>query len=80
MGLSAVTRNFQVTLPKDVRERLRIKEGDRVFVDVDEDGKIVLDIVKKSPVDEYSGIWKKETEGVKYTRKLRREWAARAED
>jgi AbrB family looped-hinge helix DNA binding protein len=80
MGISAVTRNFQVTLPKDVRERLRIKEGDRVFVEVDEDGKITIDIMKKSPVDESSGIWKKEAEGVKYTRKLRKDWAARSED
>jgi AbrB family looped-hinge helix DNA binding protein len=79
MGISAVTRNFQVTLPKDVRERLRIKEGDKVFVDVDEDGKITLDIVKKSPVDESFGIWKEEMEGVEYTRRLRQEWAARTE-
>ena len=67
-------------MPKDVRERLRIKEGDRVFVDVAEDGKITIDIVKKSPVDESFGIWKEEVEGVEYTRKLRQEWAARAED
>jgi len=79
MGISAVTRNFQVTLHKDVRERLRIKEGDKVFVDVDEDGKITLDIVKKSPVDESFGIWKEEMEGVEYTRRLRQEWAARTE-
>ncbi|MEE8403004.1 MAG: AbrB/MazE/SpoVT family DNA-binding domain-containing protein [Candidatus Hydrothermarchaeaceae archaeon] len=75
MGISAVTRNFQVTLPRDVRERMRIKEGDKVFVDVDEDGKITMDIVKKSPVDESFGIWKEEVEGIEYTRKLRQEWA-----
>jgi len=79
MGISAVTRNFQVTLPKDVRERLRIKEGDKVFVDVDEDGRITLDIVKKSPVDESFGIWEGEMEGMEYTRKLRQEWTARTE-
>jgi AbrB family looped-hinge helix DNA binding protein len=79
MGISAITRNFQITLPKDVREHLRIKEGDRVFVDVDEDGKIILNIVKKSPVDESFGIWKGEMGGIEYTRKLRREWVARTE-
>ncbi len=38
-----------------------------------------MDIVKKSPVDESFGIWKEEVEGIKYERKLRREWAAMAE-
>lgn len=80
MGISTITRNFQVTLPKDVRERLRIKEGDNVFVEVDDDGKITMDIVKKSPVDESFGIWREEVEGAEYTRKLRQEWATEAGD
>lgn len=80
MGISIVTRNFQVTLPKDVRERSRIMEGDKILVDVDEEGRIVLNVLKKSPVEESFGIWKDEVEGIEYTRKLRREWRARAED
>jgi AbrB family looped-hinge helix DNA binding protein len=80
MGISVVTRNFQVTLPKDVRERTKIKEGDKVFVDVNEEGEIILNPIKKSPTDESFGIWKGETEGVEYTEKLRKEWEARVED
>lgn len=36
MGMSevVVTRNHQVTLTKDVREKLGIREGDRVVVNV----------------------------------------------
>ncbi|RLF18409.1 MAG: AbrB family transcriptional regulator [Thermoprotei archaeon] len=38
-----VTRNFQVTIPLEIREKLNIKEGDRVkFVFDEESGKVYL--------------------------------------
>ncbi len=36
MGLVKVTRNYQVTIPADVRKRAKIKEGDLVDVEYDE--------------------------------------------
>ena len=47
MGLTKVTRNYQITIPSDVRKKLGIKEGDVLVVDV-EDGKVVL---KKSELE-----------------------------
>lgn len=33
----------QMTLPKEIREALEIKEGDRVLLKVEPDGKVVLE-------------------------------------
>lgn len=36
--LSKITRHGQITLPKEVRDRLRVKEGDYMDVKMSEDG------------------------------------------
>ena len=77
MGISRVTRNCQVTLPKDVRELAGIKEGDDVFFNI-EKGKIFLQRADKDPIMAAAGIWKglKET-GVQYQKRVRGEWKKR---
>jgi AbrB family looped-hinge helix DNA binding protein len=40
--MSAVTQKGQVTIPKPIRERLRLKAGSRVAFDIDEKGDVVL--------------------------------------
>lgn len=42
-----VTRKFQVTIPKEVREALGIRVGDRLLVRVEE-GKIIMEPIKGS--------------------------------
>jgi len=39
---SKITRRFQITLPKDVRQRFNFKEGDLILFIV-EDGKLCLE-------------------------------------
>lgn len=41
LDIVVVTRKFQVTLTKEVRNRLEIKEGDKI-VFVEKDGEIVI--------------------------------------
>ncbi|MBO8181500.1 MAG: AbrB/MazE/SpoVT family DNA-binding domain-containing protein [Archaeoglobus sp.] len=41
LDIVVVTRKFQITLTKEVRNKLKIKEGDRI-VFVDKDGEIVI--------------------------------------
>jgi len=41
LDIVTVTRKFQVTITKDVREKLKIKEGDKI-VFVEKDGEIVI--------------------------------------
>ena len=74
MGIAVVTRNFQVTLPKDLRTILDIKIGDRVISEVNEEGSIVLKKFNKSPVDEAFGMWKMKKTGIEYVDKIRSDW------
>lgn len=41
MALTKVTRNFQISIPKEIRVRLRIEEGDLIEV-TERDGQILL--------------------------------------
>lgn len=74
MGVSTVTRNYQITLPRDVREMEKIRIGDKFIVKV-EDKRIVLTKLKESVLKEAFGSWKETTtSSVEYVRKLRNEW------
>ena len=42
MPISKVNRNYQVTIPKEVREKAKIERGDKVHVEYDENGGLVL--------------------------------------
>jgi len=41
LGMSKVTYKFQITIPKRVRERFNLKEGD-MLVFIEEDGKLIV--------------------------------------
>jgi antitoxin PrlF len=47
MGVTKVTRNYQVTIPSDIRRKLGIKVGDVLVIEI-EDGKAVI---KKSDLE-----------------------------
>ncbi len=57
-----VTRNAQITIPKVIREKLGIKEGDRVNVSL-ENEKVVLKKVKPS-IEEYHDFLPKDFESI----------------
>ena len=42
LGNSKVTRRFQITLPKDVREQFNFEIGDLVVFTVSKDGELVI--------------------------------------
>jgi AbrB family looped-hinge helix DNA binding protein len=54
MGITTVSRKGQITLPKDARERLGIKAGEKVEVKI-EDGRIVLEPLRR-PSESMKGI------------------------
>jgi len=77
MGISKITRNFQVTIPKDIRELKKLKGGDRIIFAIEGDR---VDIIKvsKNVVSEAAGLWSGLKEaGVEYERKIRKEWDKR---
>ena len=79
MSITKVTRNYQITVPRDIREQAKIVEGDKLVLTMENDEikmrKFDEDVFKKA-----FGIWKdaKIKDSVKYVRKLRKEWDNRA--
>ncbi|MCE9652097.1 MAG: AbrB/MazE/SpoVT family DNA-binding domain-containing protein [Nitrosarchaeum sp.] len=41
LGMTTITYKYQVTIPKKLREKHRLKEGDTIIF-VEEDGKVFL--------------------------------------
>jgi len=77
MGIGKITRNFQVTIPKDVREQRPVREGDLVMFLV-EGERIIIEMVDEDPIKASAGIWSDmEETPVAFQRRLRREGEAR---
>ena len=72
-----VGRRAQVVIPAAIREKLAIKEGDKLRLDVDDDGRIVLTPVSSDPIERFlragAGIFDG-VDPVEYQRELRDEW------
>ena len=74
MAIVVITRNYQVTLSKDVREEADVKVGERMKERV-EDDKIILEKIRKSAVDAVAGIWEgKVKSSIDYVNSLRKDW------
>jgi len=72
MGLTKVTRNFQITLPRDVREAEQVKIGDRFMVTAEQE-KIIMKKIKIDILKRCGGAWGKGISGVEWVRKVRDE-------
>ena len=74
MGISPVSEKGQVTIPKEIRDSLKLKKGDRVvFLEVDE--QVVLRKAKSEKLSEVllnQNPWKEGA--LLFQRKLRKEW------
>ena len=55
---SAITKKGQATIPKEIRDHLRLKPGDRVKFFLHPDGSVVL--LPKLPVTALKGIAKRQ--------------------
>ena len=79
MSITKVTRNYQITVPRDIREQAKIVEGDKLVLTMENDEirikKIDEDVFKKA-----FGSWKNAgiKDSVKYVKKIRKEWEDRA--
>lgn len=58
MPTSTVTSKGQITIPRDVREQLRLKAGDRVDFDVSSDGSVRMTAVE-ADIRQLKGLLKK---------------------
>lgn len=57
-----VTRNYQVTIPEDVRRELGIEEGD--FVSIETLNKTLAVLKRVIPVEDLAGAWDEEMDEV----------------
>ncbi len=57
MSTATITSKGQVTIPKDIREKLGLRQGDRLIFYV-EDGKAVAQPVRRGDFRELAGIVK----------------------
>ena len=78
MSMTKVTRNYQITVPRDIREQAKISEGDKLVITM-ENGEIKM---KKFDEDSFKaafGIWKDAgiKDSVKYVKELRKGWKKR---
>jgi AbrB family looped-hinge helix DNA binding protein len=56
MAKSTLTSKGQVTIPKEVRARLALKEGDRIVFRFDEQGRLILEPDEGGPLGNLPGL------------------------
>ncbi len=80
MGISKLTRNCQITLPKDVRKIIGVKEGDEVLFTIENDN-VRLIKAKKDIIKATAGLWKDMKEsGAEYQTRIRSGWKKRRKE
>lgn len=56
MATSTLTSKGQITIPKEIRDRLGVQEGDRIVFQFDEQGRLILRPETRDPLDGLVGI------------------------
>jgi AbrB family looped-hinge helix DNA binding protein len=75
VGVSPVSEKGQVTIPKEIREALRLKRGDLVVFFLQADEQVILRKARSGRLSETlqkQGPWQEEA--VPLQRKFRKEW------
>lgn len=76
MSLTKVTRNYQITVPRDIREQANIKEGDKIVLTM-ENGDIKMKKFDEDVFKRAFGSWKSVKDSTKYVRDIRKGWEKR---
>lgn len=74
IGIGSITTKGQITIPKEIRDRLDLKEGDRIIF-VMESGQATI---RKAPTEKLSQILRRQkpwnVQSVRFQKRMRREW------
>ena len=73
MASVQITRNYQITIGREIRRKIPVKIGERMIAEVKGDT-IVLRKIKKSPIDTAFGCWGKGKSGIETVDELRASW------
>jgi len=78
MEATKITRNYQITIPSEIRIAKKLKIGDRVKFNI-RDGKVEIEKIGKDAILASAGIWNEiRGSSADYVRKMRKEWDRRA--
>ncbi|MCK4399094.1 MAG: AbrB/MazE/SpoVT family DNA-binding domain-containing protein [Methanophagales archaeon] len=77
-----VTKNYQLTIPKEIRNEILIEAGDEIEMVVNEKKEVIICKVKKGPVEDSFGIWTwtGKKSGIDYVNEIRDEAEQRLEE
>jgi len=64
---TTVTAKFQVTIPKEIREILDLKEGDKLIFTVNDEGEVVIKKAVIVALDELSALISQKAKSQGYT-------------
>jgi antitoxin PrlF len=56
VSTTTITSKGQITLPKDIRDRLALKVGDRLRVSADQHGRVTLDRERGATASDLFGV------------------------
>ncbi len=73
MGELTVSSKGQIVIPKEIREKLHLKRGQKVRIE-EVEGTIIIVPVPKNPIKAMKGMSTGFPESVKSIRELRKEW------
>ncbi|MBI3051468.1 AbrB/MazE/SpoVT family DNA-binding domain-containing protein [Candidatus Woesearchaeota archaeon] len=77
MGTTKVTRDFRITLPKDVRKAANIKIGDTLNVVADDKGARIMKTSAREAIMNIAGSFKEIKDSAAYVRAMRERWKER---
>lgn len=77
VGISSISEKGQVTIPKEIRDALQLKAGDKVLF-IERNDEVVLHKSKSKKLSEILASQKSWKIGaLEFQRKARREWSSR---
>jgi len=56
MAITTMTSKGQVTIPKEIRDRLKLKPGDKISMSLLPDGRVIMRAKKGSILDLYGSL------------------------
>lgn len=64
LSYATIGTKYQLVIPKVIRQQMKIKPGDKLYIDAGEDGTIYLSVPPKNWADQNFGALKKYWKGI----------------
>ncbi len=68
-----LNKQYQLTVPKEIRKKISINPGDMIEMLINERKEIIICKIKKKPLEDSFGVWKEKRSGIDYVNEIRDE-------